>query len=211
MGDGVNIAARLEGVANARRDLSLRGRLSTGQRAARHGGRRSRPTQLKNIAETDAGLFAASRRPAKRKPATNGEAAKAETPLGALAADRRDRGARLDRGRRTVCPGRKPHRPLRWTAITPTPAEAAHLSLVALPFANLSGDPAQDYFADGITENLTTDLARIRDSFVIARNTAFTFKGKAIDAKESVRNSACVTCSKAPCSATRTGCASTRN
>ena len=42
----------------------------------------------------------------------------------------------------------------------------------------------QDYFADGVTENLTTDLARIRDSFVIARNTAFTFKGKAVDAKE---------------------------
>ena len=53
-----------------------------------------------------------------------------------------------------------------------------------LPFANLSGDPAQDYFADGITENLTTDLSRIRDSFVIARNTAFTYKGKNLDAKE---------------------------
>ena len=52
------------------------------------------------------------------------------------------------------------------------------------PFANLSGDPSQDYFADGITENLTTDLSRIRDSFVIARNTAFTFKGKNADAKE---------------------------
>jgi len=69
-------------------------------------------------------------------------------------------------------------------ASVPPPAEAAHLSLVVLPFTNLSGDPAQDYFADGVTENLTTDLARIRDSFVIARNTAFTFKGKAIDAKE---------------------------
>ena len=64
------------------------------------------------------------------------------------------------------------------------PAEAAHLSIVVLPFTNLSGDPAQDYFADGITENLTTDLSRIRNSFVIARNTAFTFKGKSIDAKE---------------------------
>jgi TolB-like protein len=63
-------------------------------------------------------------------------------------------------------------------------AQAAHLSIVVLPFANLSGDPAQDYFADGVTENLTTDLSRIRGSFVIARNTAFTFKGKAIDAKE---------------------------
>ena len=63
-------------------------------------------------------------------------------------------------------------------------AEAAHLSIVVLPFTNLSGDPSQDYFADGITENLTTDLSRIRNSFVIARNTAFTFKGKNIDAKE---------------------------
>jgi adenylate cyclase len=60
----------------------------------------------------------------------------------------------------------------------------AHLSIVVLPFANLSNDPSQDYFADGITENLTTDLSRIRNSFVIARNTAFTFKGKNVDAKE---------------------------
>ncbi len=52
-----------------------------------------------------------------------------------------------------------------------------------LPFANLSGDPAQDYFADGVTENLTTDLSRLHNSFVIARNTAFTFKGKSLDAK----------------------------
>ena len=64
------------------------------------------------------------------------------------------------------------------------PAQAAHLSIVVLPFANLSGDPAQDYFADGITENLTTELSRIKDSFVIARNTAFTFKGKNVDAKQ---------------------------
>jgi adenylate cyclase len=64
------------------------------------------------------------------------------------------------------------------------PAQAAHLSVVVLPFTNLSGDPSQDYFADGITENLTTELSRIKDSFVIARNTAFTYKGKSIDAKE---------------------------
>jgi adenylate cyclase len=67
---------------------------------------------------------------------------------------------------------------------TPAGVEAAHLSIVVLPFTNLSGDASQDYFADGITENLTTDLSRIRNSFVIARNTAFTFKGKNIDAKE---------------------------
>jgi TolB-like protein len=64
------------------------------------------------------------------------------------------------------------------------PAQAAHLSIVVLPFKNLSGDPSQDYFADGITDNLTTDLSRVRDSFVIASTTAFTFKGKAVDAKE---------------------------
>jgi TolB-like protein/Tfp pilus assembly protein PilF len=53
-----------------------------------------------------------------------------------------------------------------------------------LPFANLSNDPAQDYFADGITESLTTDLSRLSGAFVIARNTAFTFKGKNVDARE---------------------------
>jgi TolB-like protein len=63
------------------------------------------------------------------------------------------------------------------------PAEAARLSIVVLPFTNLSNDPAQDYFADGVTDNLTTELSRLHNSFVIARNTAFTFKGKALDAK----------------------------
>jgi TolB-like protein/class 3 adenylate cyclase len=63
---------------------------------------------------------------------------------------------------------------------TPGPHSAPRLSIVVLPFANLGG-PKQDYFVDGITESLTTDLSRINGSFVIARNTAFTFKGKAID------------------------------
>jgi TolB-like protein/class 3 adenylate cyclase len=58
------------------------------------------------------------------------------------------------------------------------------LSIVVLPFANLGGDPEQDYFVDGITESLTTDLSRISSSFVIARNTAFTFKGKAMDVQK---------------------------
>jgi TolB-like protein len=52
-----------------------------------------------------------------------------------------------------------------------------------LPFANLSGDPGQDYFADALTDELTTGIARIRDTFVIARNTAFAFKDKPIGAK----------------------------
>jgi TolB-like protein/DNA-binding winged helix-turn-helix (wHTH) protein len=63
------------------------------------------------------------------------------------------------------------------------PAEAARLSIVVLPFTNLSNDPARDYFADGVTENLTTELSRLHNSFVIARNTAFTFKDKNLDAK----------------------------
>jgi adenylate cyclase len=58
------------------------------------------------------------------------------------------------------------------------------LSIVVLPFANLSNDPGQEYFADGITDDLTTDLSRISGSFVIARNTAFTYKGKAVEAKQ---------------------------
>src|SRR6202451_2406616 len=68
-------------------------------------------------------------------------------------------------------------------ASTPS-AEAAHLSIVVVPLTNLSGDPTQDYFADGITENLTTDLSRLRGSFVVARHTAFTYQGKSVDAKE---------------------------
>jgi adenylate cyclase len=71
-------------------------------------------------------------------------------------------------------------------APVPPPEKTAppRLSIVVLPFKNLSSDPDQDYFADGVTENLTTDLSHIRNSFVIARNTAFTFKGKAVDAKQ---------------------------
>ena len=64
------------------------------------------------------------------------------------------------------------------------PHSAPRLSIVVLPFANLGGDPEQDYFVDGITESLTTDLSRINGSFVIARNTAFTFKGKAMDVQK---------------------------
>ena len=64
------------------------------------------------------------------------------------------------------------------TAVTP------RLSIVVLPFANLSNDPEQEYFADGITDDLTTDLSRIADSFVIVRNTAFAYKGKSADARQ---------------------------
>lgn len=60
---------------------------------------------------------------------------------------------------------------------------APHLSIVVLPFTNIGGDPEQDYFVDGVTESLTTELTLIAGAFVIARNTAFTFKGKAVDVK----------------------------
>jgi TolB-like protein/class 3 adenylate cyclase len=59
-----------------------------------------------------------------------------------------------------------------------------HLSIVVLPFVNLDGDPRHEYFADGVTENLTTDLSRITGSFVIGRHTAFTYKGKAFSLKQ---------------------------
>ena len=70
-----------------------------------------------------------------------------------------------------------------------TPAVAAsRLSIVVLPFTNLSNDPEQEYFADGITDDLTTDLSRIAGSFVIARNTAFTYKGKPVEVKQIARD-----------------------
>jgi TolB-like protein/class 3 adenylate cyclase len=64
------------------------------------------------------------------------------------------------------------------------PHSAPKLSIVVLPFTNIGGDPEQDYFVDGVTESLTTDLSRIAGSFVIARNTAFTYKGKPYDVKQ---------------------------
>jgi adenylate cyclase len=64
------------------------------------------------------------------------------------------------------------------------PLAAPRLSLVVLPFANLSNDPEQQYFADGITEDLTTDLSRIKHSFVISRNTAFTYRNKPVDTRQ---------------------------
>jgi adenylate cyclase len=66
----------------------------------------------------------------------------------------------------------------------PQPAGAPRLSIVVLPFANLSNDPEQQYFADGITEDLTTDLSQLEGMLVISRNTAFTYKDKRVDTKQ---------------------------
>jgi TolB-like protein len=79
--------------------------------------------------------------------------------------------------------------------IAPTPRRATRrrasprrgtpqLSIVVLPFSNLSNDPDQEYFVDAITDDLTTDLSRVSGSFVIARNTAFTYKGKPVDTRQ---------------------------
>ena len=76
----------------------------------------------------------------------------------------------------------------RWKVATPSPTRAIfappRLSLLVLPFANLGGADTQDYFVDGVTESVTTELSRIRGSFVIARHTAFAYKGKSIDIRQ---------------------------
>jgi TolB-like protein/Flp pilus assembly protein TadD len=69
----------------------------------------------------------------------------------------------------------------------PAVPSVPRLSIVVLPFANLSSDPGQDYFVDGVTEDLTTELSRLAGSFVIAHNTAFTFKGKSVNVKQVAR------------------------
>ena len=73
---------------------------------------------------------------------------------------------------------RSPRRPR-----SPEKSAPPRLSIVVLPFANIGGDPEQEHFVDGVTESLTTDLSRIRGAVVIARNTAFTYKGKPLDVK----------------------------
>ncbi len=178
MGDGVNIAARLEGVCepgsiclseDAYRQVKGRLDLAVSDLG---------PTHLKNIAEPIRVYSLQVGVPAQATPGIEARPKQysrlALLGAGIVALILIVGGAwYFLAGNRTA--------PI---ATTPPPAEAAHLSIVVLPFTNLSNDPAQDYFADGVTENLTTDLSRIRDSFVIARNTAFTFKGRSIDAKE---------------------------
>jgi adenylate cyclase len=60
-------------------------------------------------------------------------------------------------------------------------------SILVLPFVNMSGDPEQEFFVDGLTEDILTDLSRFRDLFVISRNTAFKFKGQAVDVRKIAR------------------------
>jgi adenylate cyclase len=72
-----------------------------------------------------------------------------------------------------------------WRSLSPWEVRSAPpLSIVVLPFANLNNDPDQQYFADGITEDLTTDLSRLADMLVISRNTAFTYRDKKVGAQQ---------------------------
>ena len=68
-------------------------------------------------------------------------------------------------------------------APAPEVSRPPRLSMVVLPFANIGGDSEQEHFVDGVTESLTTDLSRIRGAYIVARNTAFTYKGKPLDVK----------------------------
>jgi adenylate cyclase len=177
MGDGVNIAARLEGVAkpgticlsdDAYRQVKARLDLAVNDLGE---------LKLKNIAEPvrvyllEVGKPAQAKltKPAVPKPRsrlvalTAGIVALVAITAGIWLGVRRASGPEM-------------------SATTP------RLSLVVLPFANLSGDPAQDYLADVITDQLTTGLSRISGTFVIARSTAFTYKGKPVDVKQVGKN-----------------------
>ncbi|MBV8106578.1 MAG: adenylate/guanylate cyclase domain-containing protein [Hyphomicrobiales bacterium] len=189
LGDGVNIAARLEGICQPGGVLisgaaydHVRGRVDAdfvdlGEK------------QLKNIARPVRAYSVEVCAPAQPMPpaptksaVTSRQATRAMFALGILAVAVAAGGWYWLISSRPAAVATGPSAPAASNAAAP--AEARHLSIVVLPFTNLSGDPAQDYFADGVTENLTTELSRIRDSFVIARNTAFTYKGKSINAKE---------------------------
>jgi adenylate cyclase len=185
LGDGVNIAARLEGVAtpgaiclseDAYRQVKSRLDLKVSDLGAKN---------LKNIAEPVRVYSVEPGVPAESGSANVAKATVVKRPvklmrigvaLAALLLLVTAGGAiwRLANGSRPAEP-----------AATARPAKPVpDLSIVVLPFANLSNDPAQDYFADGITQNLTNSLSRIYGLFIISRNTAFTYKGKTADARQ---------------------------
>ena len=183
MGDGVNVAARLESIAkpgaiclSEQAYWQVKGRLDL---AVTDLG----PTELKNIAQPIHVYSLQVGVPAQAKPA------EPVTPAAPAPQKRRfglaPLAAALAALLVVIAGGAwwflNANRPA--SVAAKAPAEAARLSIVVLPFANLSGDPGQDYLVDALTDELTTSLARIRGTFVIARNTAMTFKGKPVDAK----------------------------
>ena len=191
MGDGVNIAARLEGIAkpgaiclseDAYRQVKSRLELRVSDLG---------PTQLKNIAEPVRVYSLQVGQPAQAMTAPQSNATATASAAPAPKARAFGRGSLLAAAlaaallaaggyawRSGLAPG------LVGASIAEHRLKAApRLSIVVLPFENLSGDPEQDYFADGITDDLTTDLSHLAGSFVIGRDTAFTYKGRPVDAK----------------------------
>jgi adenylate cyclase len=173
MGDGVNIAARLEGIAkpgtiylseDAYRQVKARLDLAVNDLGEHN---------LKNIAEPVRVYSLEVSKPAQAKP-TKPAARKQRSTFVALAAAIVALVVITAGIWLTVRPARGPE----------MSARMPRLSIVVLPFANLSGDPAQDYLADVITEGLTAGLSRINGTIVIARSTAFTYKGKPVDVKQ---------------------------
>jgi TolB-like protein len=192
MGDGVNIASRLEGIAkpgaiclSEQAYWQVKGRL---EMAVSDLG----ATQLKNIAEAVHVYSLEVGQPAQAKPPVTVAAAKWESAApapqarawlskwSALAAALAL--ALLAVGAFGWRAGYAPR--FLGASVDNKLANAPRLSIVVLPLENLSGDKDEDYFASGITDDLTTDLSHLGGSFVIARNTAFTYKGKPIDAKQ---------------------------
>jgi adenylate cyclase len=180
MGDGVNVAARLEAICesggvclseDAYRQVKSRLELQVADLG---------PQSLKNIAEPVRAYLLRQGAPAKQTPpqptSTRDVWARWPAFAAALALLLLALGAFAWRA------GYAP----RFMAASADEklANAPRLSIVVLPFENLSGDKEQDYFADGITDDLTTDLSHLPDSFVISRGTAFTYKGKPVDAKQ---------------------------
>ena len=84
-------------------------------------------------------------------------------------------------------------------------------SIAVLPFQNMTGDPEQEYFVDGMVEEITTAISRLPWLFVIARNSSFTYKGKAVDVKQVARELGCATCSRYRCARPATECVSPVN
>ena len=181
MGDGVNVAARLEGVCepggvclseDAYRQVKSRLELQVTDLG---------PQSLKNIAEPVRAYLLRQGATASRKssqPATKTRGVWARWPALAAALAL----ALLAAGTFGWRAGFAPR--FMAASVDDKLANAPRLSIVVLPFENLSGDKEEDYFADGITDDLTTDLSHLADSFVISRGTAFTYKGKPVDAKE---------------------------
>jgi len=191
-GDGVNIAARLEGLAqpggvciSARVQEDAAGKIDLafedlGEQQLKN---IARPVHVYAIKPTTGAspLLGAPKEPARaRRFVTRQHAFIAAALIAVLGIASAVWWALPQRGVPTVAVSTgSPQSP-------PGSASVAvpRLSFVVLPFENLSRDPDQEYFADGITDDLTTDLSRISGSFVIARNTAFTYKGKAVDVKQ---------------------------